>query len=74
MKVYYVKSVWAGKYTHSYNGVTPYISVTIWWFIKWSVLDAIRVLRLNKYHYGNIFGIGKKITDCYGRKPNEINP
>jgi len=66
-KTYNVKSLWAGKYAHTKHGFTSSILTAIWWFITWSIIEAIRVLRLNKYHYGNIFGIGKKKTDCYGR-------
>jgi hypothetical protein len=64
---YNVKSLWAGKYAHTKHGLTTSLPLAIWWFISWSILEAIRVLKLNYYHFGNILGVGKKRTDEYGR-------
>jgi len=63
----YIKSIWSGKYAHTFHGITNNIVIAAWWLLKWSLLEAIRVLKLNKYHYGNIFGIGNKKTDTLGR-------
>ena len=65
---YHVKSLWAGKYAHTKQGLTNELLLAIWWFVSWSILEAIRVLKLNHYHYGNIFGVGKKLSDELGRK------
>ncbi|HUU41830.1 MAG TPA: hypothetical protein VMW42_12910 [Desulfatiglandales bacterium] len=66
-KLLKVSSFWSGKYAKTRHGLTPSLPLAIWWFISWSVIEFIRVLRLNKYHYGNILGIGKKLTDSLGR-------
>lgn len=65
---YHIKSIWAGKYAHTYQGLTNSLPLAIWWFVSWSILEAMRVLKLNHYHYGNIFGIGRKLSDEFGRK------
>ena len=58
--------VWAGKYSKTYWRI--YKRFPLGWFLKYSFLEFIRVLKLNIYHYGNIFGYGKRLTDKYGRK------
>ncbi len=66
---YSVKSLWEGKYPGSaMHGATNSLSQAVWWFISWSVITFFRVLANNKYHYGNIFCIGKRITDEWGNK------
>ena len=65
---YTVSSFWAGRYSKTKYGSTDLKALAVWWFISWSILEFLRVLRLNKYHYGNIFCLGEKLTDCYGRK------
>lgn len=65
---YHVSSLWAGQYAKTHHGWTPYLHLAIWWWCSWSVLELIRVIRLNKYHFGNIFGFGKKLSDEYGRR------
>lgn len=69
---YFVKSLWAGKYSNTYHGGTNNIFLAVWWFVRWTALEFVRVLKLNKYHYGNMFGIGKKLTDSYGEKNVEL--
>jgi hypothetical protein len=64
---YKVSSAWAGKYAKTKHGLTNSLTLAIWWQFSWSCIEFVRVLKLNKYHYGNIFGVGKKLTDCYGR-------
>jgi hypothetical protein len=64
---YNVKSLWAGRYARTKHGITNPLPLAIWWFVSWSISEVIRVLKLNKYHYGNIFCLGKKRTDEYGR-------
>lgn len=58
--IYNVKSLWAGKYAHTYHGCTNKLLLAIWWWLSWSILEAIRVLKLNKYHYGNFLGVERK--------------
>lgn len=64
---YKVRSLWSGQYACTKAGFTNSIIEAIWWFLKWSIQEFFRVLRLNRRHYGNIFGIGEPITDCLGR-------
>lgn len=64
---YHVRSLWAGRYAHTYHGITSSPVTAVKWKIVWSAKEFIRVLRLNKYHYGNIFCLGKKKTDRLGR-------
>lgn len=68
MPVYNVRSVWSGKYEHEHYGFTTDLKEAVRWYVKWSVLDFFRVLRLNKHHYGNICGIGKRLTDQFGKR------
>lgn len=65
---YHVKSLWAGNYAHTKEGLTNSLSIAVWWFVSFTISEAIRVLKLNHYHYGNIFGIGTKLSDELGRK------
>lgn len=65
---YKVSSLWAGKYAKTRHGLTDSFVKATWWTIGWSVLEFVRVLRLNYYHFGNIFGVGEKLTDAYGSK------
>lgn len=62
-----VKSLWAGRYAHTKHGCTNSLPLAVWWFISWSIIEVINVLKLNKFHYGNIFCLGKKQTDNFGR-------
>lgn len=64
---YTVSSAWGGKYAKTKHGITNSISLAVWWWISWTVIEFIRVLKLNKYHYGNIFAVGRKLTDEYVR-------
>ena len=64
---YKASSAWAGKYAKTKHGLTNSLTLAIWWSITWTIIEFIRVLKLNKHHYGNIFAKGRKITDCYGR-------
>ncbi|MFA7156761.1 MAG: hypothetical protein WC123_03620 [Bacilli bacterium] len=64
---YKVSSAWAGKYAKTKHGLTNSILLAIRWWISWTVIEFIRVLKLNKYHYGNILGRGRKLTDEYCR-------
>lgn len=65
---YKITSLWAGRYGHTYHGITKSPLLAFWWITKWSVLEFFRVLSLNQYHYGNIFGCGDKQTDSLNRK------
>lgn len=64
---YIVSSAWAGQYAKTKHGLTSSFARAAWWFLKFTVIEFFRVLKLNQYHYGNIFGVGKKRTDEYGR-------
>jgi hypothetical protein len=66
-KYYVISSLWSGRYAKTKHGVTTNLFIAIVWFVSWTLTEFARVLRLNKYHYGNIAGIGKKKTDCMGR-------
>jgi len=63
-----IKSMWAGRYSHTLTGVTSNFLLACLWLIKFSIIEYFRVLKLNKWHYGNILGSGDKKTDKYGRK------
>jgi len=65
---YLMSSVWAGKYAKTYHGATTSKIFAIYCKLIWSIKEFFRVIELNKYHYGNIFAIGNRITDIYGRK------
>ena len=67
MKYYTLSSAWAGKYAKTYWRIysKPF---PLFWYLKYSFLEFIRVLKLNKHHYGNIFCIGERLTDKYGRR------
>ncbi len=62
---YKVSSLWAGKYAKTQYGYADTIRLVIRWFISFTVKEFMRVLSLNKYHYGNVFGLGKKLTINY---------
>ncbi len=64
----HITSAWAGRYAKTYHGITDSLPLALWWFISWSILEVGRICKLNKYHYGNMFGFGSRITDKYGRK------
>jgi len=64
---YKVSSAWAAKYAKTKHGLTDSALLAVWWWASWTIVEFVRVLRLNKYHYGNIFACGRKITDEYGR-------
>lgn len=63
-----VSSAWAGKYAKTKHGFTSSLTEAAWWFVSWSVTEYFRVLKLNKYHFGNILGVGKRLTDPYGNR------
>jgi hypothetical protein len=58
--IYKVTSLYVGKYAKTKYGLTKSLLLAIWWFLSWSIMEFVRMLRLNNYHYDNIFGIGKK--------------
>ena len=63
-----VSSIYSGRYAKTKFGITNSLFKSIQWFLLFSILEIVRVLELNKYHYGNIFCLGHKLTDRYGRK------
>lgn len=59
---YKVKGLWAGKYAHVRYGLTDSFITAFCWFVKYSIYEFIRVLKLNKHYTGNIFGrLAKKV-------------
>lgn len=64
----YIVSSFCVRYAPSGHGATPSLIRAIWWFISWTIIDFFRTLRLNKYHYGNIFGFGNQISDDFSGK------
>ena len=66
-KYYIVSSLWAGQYAKTKHGLTTNLFLAILWFISWTLIEFVRVLKLNKYHYDNYLRVGNKKTDCFGR-------
>ena len=59
---------WSGIYGCERHGMTDSIIQAAWWSLSWSVMEFFRVLYLNNHHFGNILGMGDKLTDPLGRR------
>ena len=66
-KYYIVSSLWAGQYAKTKHGLTTNLFLAILWFISWTLIEFVRVLKLNKYHYDDYLRVRNKKTDCFGR-------